>query len=121
MARSLDLTTRRDFLTTAATVLTGAALAACAEEDDGGSDVDCPELSIKSNHGHILDIPLEDIEAGETMTYTLEGTHEHTLEIDAAVFEKLKMDGSYTVSSGTTDGHSHLIEINLDTSCLLGD
>jgi hypothetical protein len=121
MARTLDHTTRRQFLTTAATVVTGAALAACAEEDDGGADADCPEISVGSNHGHILEIPLEDIEAGETMTYTLEGTHEHTLEVDSLVFEKIKMDGSYTVPSSTTEGHSHLVEIILDPTCLPGD
>lgn len=121
MARTPEHSTRRQFLTAAATFVAGAGLAACAEDEGGGDEIECPELEILDNHGHILEIPIEDIEAGETMTYTLEGTHEHTLEVDALVFEKLKTDGEHTVTSSTTDGHSHQVTIVVDPSCLAAD
>lgn len=121
MARTQHDATRRGFLTAATGALVGAVLVGCAEEsgDEGGAD--CPTVIIHENHAHVLEIPLEDIEAGDTKTYTLEGTHEHTLEVDALVFEKIETEGEFTVSTSTTDGHSHLVEIRLDPACLPAD
>jgi hypothetical protein len=121
MAGTLHDTTRREFLTAATAAIAGVALAACADEPEGGPGVDCPEVSIQNNHGHVLEIPLADVEAGETKTYSLKGTHEHMLEVDALVFEKIKTDGSHTLSTTPTDGHMHLVEIRLDPECLPAD
>lgn len=121
MARTLDQTTRREFLSAAVAAVAGVTVGGCAEDDSGGDDTECPELQIHDNHGHILEIPIEDIEAGETKSYTLEGTHEHTLDIEGPVFEKLKAEGEFTVSSNVTDGHAHQVTLVLDPSCLPGD
>jgi hypothetical protein len=114
--------TRKQFLTAAAGFV-GVVVACADASDEAGSDGDGPEecsadgegnvaAEIGSNHGHTLKIPFADLEAGATKVYTLIGPHEHTIEIDALVFEKLMTEREATVSTSSTDGHNHFVDLS---------
>jgi len=124
MSKSRPEMTRKQFLAAAAG-LVGVAVAMACDEDsnDTSSGEDGPEecsangegdlaAEIQTNHGHTLTIPFADVEAGETKTYMLAGPHEHTVEVDALVFEKLLDTGSATVSSSSADGHKHFVDLS---------
>lgn len=106
---------RRDFVKrisgTLIAIPIGATLFRCGD-GDGGSAVDagngppdaaglaCSE-SVATNHGHTVEVPEADVEAGLEKTYnlTLGGDHFHTLFLSAANMASLSGGGSVTVES----------------------
>lgn len=76
----------------------------------GGGAVSCANTisaAISKNHGHALDIPLADIEAGVEVTYDATGTalHCHKVTITAADFATLNAGG--VVTKKTCNGTDH--------------
>src|SRR5262249_55128864 len=73
---------RKDFLSGIAGVTVTLIVNACGGGDDsnggsaGNGDGDCKDVdvAITSNHGHVLNIALADIEAAQTKTYSIKGT-----------------------------------------------
>ena len=116
--------TRKEFLRSVLGVGVGAvgiaAVAGCG--DDGGSTVDAaphvctnPRTVIQSNHAmaHVVVVPLADVDAGATKTYTLTGNtdHSHNLTITGAQFTQIK--NGQTLSLTTTSGgaHTHTVSV----------
>ncbi|NUO53591.1 MAG: hypothetical protein HOV80_32480 [Polyangiaceae bacterium] len=63
--------------------------------------------TISANHGHALEVPLADIDAGVDVTYDISGTaqHCHEVTITAADFQTLKDGG--VVTKMTCNGTDH--------------
>jgi hypothetical protein len=71
------------------------------------------KVTITSNHGHVLNVSLEDVMAGVDKAYDTKGTsmHDHWVRLTAADFTKLKSGG--TVRKATcNDGHEHEYIVN---------
>ena len=113
---------RRDFLGQAlARPVAGLTILAAACGDDGGATADAREpsclqngtsVTIAANHGHGLDIPVADIQAGAERTYLISGgDHEHMVTISAANFGLLASNQQVQVRSTTDAAHSHPITI----------
>lgn len=64
--------------------------------------------AIAGNHGHVLVVPLVDLDSMVPMTYHIEGTagHDHTVTFSVAQLQALKAGTSVTVTS-TFNGHQH--------------
>lgn len=81
----------------------------------GGDDDDAPPLacsaSIDGNHGHVLNIPVADLDSAVARTYDITGGagHAHTVTFSAAQLASLKSGNSVSVSSSLSSGHSHAI------------
>ena len=80
----------------------------------GGGGAACTAMitaAISANHGHSLEIPLADIEAGVDMTYSAQGTamHCHEVTLTAADFATLKAGGSVTKHSCNGGDHEYVI------------
>jgi hypothetical protein len=76
----------------------------------GGSAAVCAGLitaGISNNHGHALEVPLADIDAGIDTTYDVSGTasHCHEVTLTAEDFTTLKNGG--TVTKKTCNGGDH--------------
>lgn len=114
---------RREFLgSSLARPLAGLAVLAAACGDDGaGTPIDAAPPSclqngtmavISGNHGHVLMVPIADIQAGTNKTYDLGGTdHTHTVTLTAMQFGLLASDQSATARSTVDAGHAHPITI----------
>ena len=94
-------------------------LAACASSTTDGpasaSDdlVTCAAPVIANNHGHSLVVSAEDVAAGVSKTYDIQGTatHTHSLTLAAADFAKLALGAAVTVTSTTDARHSHDVTV----------
>ena len=80
----------------------------------GGGGAACTAMitaAISANHGHSLEIPLADIEAGVDMTYSAQGTamHCHEVTLTAADFATLKAGGSVTKHSCNGGDHEYVL------------
>jgi hypothetical protein len=66
---------------------------------------------ISANHGHALEIPIEDIEAGVTKTYSAQGTamHCHEVEITAEDFATLQAGGVVKKFSCNGTDHEYVL------------
>ncbi|HUS27047.1 MAG TPA: hypothetical protein VMZ53_01010 [Kofleriaceae bacterium] len=107
--------TRRELI---ASLASGAALVAC-----GGNSVtpdataSCTDRGtipeIAQNHGHVLAITVEDIEAGVEKTYDIMGTslHTHSVTITAEQFAMLRANQTITVTSTLVTAHSHSVVV----------
>lgn len=71
------------------------------------------KVTITANHGHVLNVSLEDVMAGVTKVYDTKGTsmHEHFIQLTAADFTKLKSGGTVHKLS-CNDGHEHEYIVN---------
>ncbi len=113
--------TRNEFLRSMLGIGAGvgavAFLASCG--DDGGSAVDAagntctnPVNQIEGNHGHMVTIPIADVEAGEAKMYAFTGGgHEHNLSISATQFGQIKNGQTLNITSTTGGGHTHMVTI----------
>jgi hypothetical protein len=113
--------TRKQFLRSVLGIGAGvgavAILSACG--DDGGSAVDAgntctnPVNQIESNHGHMITIPIADVNAGAAMTYTLStgNGHTHTLAVNANQFTMIKNGQTLNITSSSASGHTHMVTI----------
>lgn len=117
-------TTRREFLSglmhgALVPVAIGLSASACGDggsgEPGGDAGVLCSStgVSISSNHGHTLEVPLADVAAGTEKTYTLtdNGSHEHTVVVTAAQFAQLASGTEVTARSDVFGAHSHGVTI----------
>jgi hypothetical protein len=118
--------TRKQFLRvvirgSAAGLAGGGLLAACGGDDGGGVDApvasgDCLQngttVAIAANHGHVLTVPLADVQAGTPQTYDIRGTalHTHSVTLTAAHFSQLAMNRTVTISTQLGD-HIHSVTI----------
>jgi hypothetical protein len=114
---------RREFLGEALAVpIAGMAVfsAACGGDDGGGTAIDAgppnclangTAVQVAGGHTHPLQVPVADIQAGSTRTYTLDGDHTHMVTITAAQFGQLAGNTEVMTRSTTTLGHSHPITI----------
>jgi hypothetical protein len=85
---------------------------ACPAEPVGECDDD-PDVTIGGNHGHRLDVPLDDVADGERATYDIRGSspHTHSVTLTADDFERLQAGEQVTVMSSVADAHSHAITV----------
>ncbi len=69
---------------------------------------------VGTNHGHVFTVPLADVNAGVARVYDLTGTagHEHSVTLDAAVFERLRA-GEIVRLPSSRDGHLHRLLVKL--------
>lgn len=84
----------------------------CPAEEAGACDTD-PEVDIGANHGHVLEIPLEDVADGDRATYGIRGSadHDHTVTLTPEDLERLRDGREVIVSSSIDQGHSHSITL----------
>ena len=70
--------------------------------------------SIAKNHGHVLKVSVNDIEAGVDKQYDIMGTatHAHTVTVTATNFATLKTNQQIQVSSTTGDSHTHSVTVS---------
>lgn len=116
-------TTRREFLSgmmhgALVPVVVGLGASACGDggagtPGDGGTVCSSIGVRITSNHGHTLEVPLADVEAGVEKTYTLadNGNHEHTVVVTAAQFADIASGSVVTARSNVFGSHSHGVEV----------
>jgi hypothetical protein len=79
----------------------------------GACVTDGTQVTIGSNHGHVLVVTKDEVAAGAAKTYHIQGTsdHDHTVTVRADDFAQLQQDQAImTVSSFDAD-HSHPIMI----------
>ena len=117
--------TRKEFLSSIAGVVTGAAGAALLVGcGDGGSGADAgapnclmngTSADIAGNHGHVLSLSKADVMAGTAKTYDISGGagHSHSVTISISQFTSLQGNTMATTvsSASATDGHTHSITI----------
>lgn len=70
--------------------------------------------AISGNHGHVLDIAATDLDSTVDMSYSIQGTadHTHTVMLTVAQLQTLKGGGTVTVTSTTTLSHSHTLTVS---------
>jgi hypothetical protein len=69
---------------------------------------------VGSNHGHVFQVTLADVNAGVPRTYDLTGSagHGHSVTLDADVFARLRT-GEVVRMPSTRDGHLHRLLVKL--------
>jgi hypothetical protein len=86
--------------------------------DDGGSAMPPPPsggqcgVTISVNHGHVLNLPLVDLDSTTDRSYDIQGsaTHTHSVTFSAAQLAMLKAGQMVSVTSTAfSDGHNHLL------------
>lgn len=114
---------RRDFVrVVGGVVVAGAAagaVAGCGGDDGGGGNPDSGGggdncgTQISGNHGHSLQVPMDDVEAGAERTYSIQGssTHDHEITVSAAQFADLAAGTPVTVTSTSGDAHTHMVTV----------
>jgi hypothetical protein len=120
-------TNRRDFMTSLARTVAGAAGLAWMASCGGGSSGNTPDahtgggnclqngtaVTISGNHGHVLVVTKDEVSAGTAKTYDIMGTasHTHSVTVTAAHFTTLAAGGTVMTTTTTTNSHSHSITI----------
>lgn len=68
--------------------------------------------AIQDNHGHVLTIPIADLDSTVAMTYSIQGSadHGHSVTFSAAQLADLKAGRIVSIVSTTTLSHSHAID-----------
>lgn len=83
--------------------------------DGGTSDGGIRSCSptIGGNHGHVLVVPPEDVQAGQERTYDIQGgsAHNHRVTLTSANFATLAGGGTITVSSSNDAFHQHSVTV----------
>ena len=112
--------TRKEFL---GSLIGGAALLAACGGNDGPVDsstmrncaTNGTNVTIASNHGHVMTVTSSDVTNGANKSYDIRGTadHTHTVMMTSGNFATLQSNanGSVMVVSSTDSGHSHTITI----------
>jgi hypothetical protein len=113
---------RKEFLSGIAGVTVALVVQACGGDDSegnptGGGNANCNDgvdAVISSNHGHTLSIPAADFDAGESKTYSIQGTsaHNHSVTLSAQDFTDLKAGKKIAKDSTSDSGHTHSLQIN---------
>ncbi|MCX4243345.1 hypothetical protein [Paraliomyxa miuraensis] len=85
----------------------------CAAEG-GGECEDDPDVSIASNHGHQLVIPLADLGASDDVTYDIRGeaSHSHLVTLTTQQLARLYRGETVAVFSTVAEAHDHLVTIS---------
>lgn len=118
-------TTRREFLNGVmhvALLPVVSSLGACGGADEGGSDslrdggpTACSAItpSISSNHSHTIAVPLADVVAGNSKTYTLSnnGSHSHTVHFTAQQLADLANGATVMTLLSDSGGHQHNVTL----------
>lgn len=112
--------TRMQFVQALAGIGAGLALPGCG----GGSDDPAPApggslrcgasgAAISGNHGHALLVPVADLDATAAVVYAIVGSadHDHAVTLSPAQLAQLRAGGSVSVTSTTTFGHDHRLDI----------
>lgn len=86
----------------------------------GGTQTSSCSASIVGNHGHILTLPVADLDSTTAKTYDIMGTnntHTHTVTFSPAQLQQLKAGTMVTVTSSpaANDGHTH----SVTESCII--
>jgi hypothetical protein len=112
---------RKEFLTGIAGVTVTLVIHACGGDDSEGNPTgggancnDGVDATISSNHGHELRIPAADFDAGESKTYSIQGssTHSHSITLSAQDLTDLKAGQKISKDSTTDAGHTHSLQIS---------
>lgn len=95
---------------------TGGAAAGSGGTGGGAPMANCStqmKVFISANHGHVLNVSVEDVMAGVTKVYDTKGTsnHDHWIQLTAADFTKLK-SGMSVHKLSCNDGHEHEYIVN---------
>jgi hypothetical protein len=71
----------------------------------------CSASTITDNHGHALAIPAADLNSTVAMTYSIQGSadHSHDVTFSAAQLAQLKAGQMVTVGTTTTLAHAHTV------------
>lgn len=73
----------------------------------------CDRFTFTGNHGHVLTIPLEDLDADADKTYGVQGTapHNHALTLTVAQLAELKAGRAISVTTGVggLEPHTHSV------------
>ena len=116
--------TRREVLVL---IVGGVVGAACGGSNPGSSGpvnggnclANGTQVAIQTNHGHVLVVPVADINAGVDKGYDIRGTadHTHTVTLTAADFASLKqntgVEEASTISASAFYGtHGHQIDVS---------
>lgn len=112
--------TRMRFVQALAGIGAGLALPGCG----GGSDDPAPTTggslscgasgaAISGNHGHVLQVPVADLDSTVAVVYSIVGTadHDHAVTLSPAQLAQLRAGSTVTVTSSTAFGHEHLLDI----------
>lgn len=69
--------------------------------------------TIDGNHGHILNIPADDVLISTPKTYDITGTagHTHTVDVTIDSFNRLALKVPVTMTSSTGAAHTHSVMI----------
>jgi hypothetical protein len=69
---------------------------------------------ISSNHGHVLEVSVADVEAGVEKSYDIMGgaDHTHMVTLSANHFAMLQGNSSITVQSTSNGVHTHAVTVN---------
>lgn len=122
----MDISRRKLLFATAGGGALAAVLAACGGSDDyspapapppPGNTFSCGATAIASNHGHVLTIPVADLNSAVGITYDIEGSsgHVHTVTLTPAQLAQIGSRSAITVTStlgGFPNIHSHDVTIN---------
>ena len=117
--------TRKEFLGRLLQGAAGAAgvalIAGCGGSSSSSADahaVSCTmngtQTTIGDNHGHVMMVSKDDVNAGVDKPYNIMGTatHTHTVMVTAAMFTTLKGDTTVTTSTlPDSTGHNHMITV----------
>ena len=95
----------------------GWVLSGCGGGGDGGTPTPPPPsggicgAGISDNHGHMLSVPITDLDSPTAKTYDIQGSaaHSHSVTFTVAQLQMLKAGQTVSVSSSVTLGHDHSI------------
>ena len=98
---------------------TGSSSGTPGTDSSGGSETSAsactadPDVTIGSNHGHELVVPLADVMAGLQVVYNIQGTsmHPHSVTLTAEHFMMLAQGMSVMVDSTMDAMHTHPITV----------
>jgi hypothetical protein len=117
--------TRKEFLgrliTGAAGVAGVAMVVGCGSSSSSSADahaVSCTmngtQTTIGTNHGHVMMVSKDDVNAGVDRPYDIRGTasHTHTVMVTAQMFTTLQSNTSVTATTvPDATGHSHMVTV----------
>jgi hypothetical protein len=74
----------------------------------------CSATNITANHGHTLTIQKTDLDSMVDRTYSIAGSagHAHSITLTTTQLAQLKAGSMVTVTSTTTDAHSHDVTVS---------
>ena len=113
--------TRKQFLAASAGLmgagwlLTNAGCDPEAGDDDGESGGSCNSVAVTigTNHGHALTVPIEDVMDGQPRSYSIAGGsgHDHMVDVTTDDFMVLAGGGTVNLVSGQGASHTHPVTL----------